>query len=109
MRNRNLTSKWIVVHYLQKFIIDPNYSLTFFQQDVMIDFMVHVSLTKCFKAKQRALEVVFGNHKEQYSKIYEYFNELRQTNVDTTTIFFLECKVFKGMHVCMFTSYERWV
>ena len=67
----------------------------------MIDFVVHVSLTKCFKAKQRVLEVVFGNHKEQYYKIYEYLNELRQTNVGTITICFLECRLFKRMYVCL--------
>ena len=85
----------------QKFITDPNYSLTLLQQDVMTDFVVHVSLTKCFKAKQIALEVVFGNHKEKYNKIYEYLNELRETNIGTTTIYFLKCRLFKRMYVCL--------
>ena len=72
-----MTSKWMAMHYLKKFMTDPNYSLTFLQQDVMTDFMIHVSLTKCFKVKQRAHEIVFGKHNEQYSKIYKYLNELR--------------------------------
>ena len=67
----------------------------------MTDFVIHVSLTKCFKAKQRAHEIVFGKHNEQYSKIYEYLNELRQTNVESTTICFLECRLFKRMYVCL--------
>ena len=101
MKNRNLTSKWMAMHYLQKFITDPNYSLTSLQQDVMTDFVVHASLTKCFKAKQIALEVVFGNHKEKYNKIYEYLNELRETNIGTITIYFLKCRLFKRMYVCL--------
>ena len=72
----------------------------------MIDFVVHVSLTKCFKAKQRVLEVVFGNHKEQYYKIYEYLNEIRKTNGGTTIICFLECKLFKKMYVCMYVCLQ---
>ena len=59
-------------HYLQKFITDPNYFLTSLQQDVMTDFVSSVSLTKCNRAKKRALEIIFGNHKEQYSRIYDY-------------------------------------
>ena len=87
------------MHYLQKFMNDPNYSLTSLQQDVMTDSVIHVSLTKCFKAKQKALKVVFGKHNEQYSKIYEYLNELRKTNVESTTIYLLECRLFKRMYV----------
>ena len=65
----------------------------------MTDFVIHVSLTKCFKAKQKALEVEFGKHNEQYSKIYEYLNELKQTNARSITIYFLECRLFKMMYV----------
>ena len=67
---------------------DCNYALTYLQQDVITKFGIHVSLTKCFKAKQRAHEIVFGKHNEQYSKIYEYLKELRQKNVGSITIFF---------------------
>ena len=91
----------MVVNYLQKFIFDPNYSLTSLQQNVITDFVIHVSLTKCFKVKQIAHEVVFGNHNEKYSKIYEYLNEIRQTNIGITTICFLECRLFKKMYVCL--------
>ena len=91
----------MVVHYLQMFITDPNYSLTSLQQDVMTNFVVHVSLIKCFKVKQIALAVVFGTHNEQYSMNYEYLIEPKQKNVGTTTICFLECRLFKMMYVCL--------
>ena len=67
----------------------------------MTNFVIHVSLTKCFKTKQRAHKIVFGKHNEQYSKIYEYLNKLRQTNVRSTTICFLKCRLFKRMYVCL--------
>ena len=43
--------------YLQKFVTDPNYFLASLQQDVMTDFVISVSLTKCSRAKKRALEI----------------------------------------------------
>ena len=77
IKNRNMISNWMARHYLQKFVTDLNYSLTSLQQDVMADFVISASLTKCNGAKKRRLQIVFGNHKEQCFKIYDYLEELR--------------------------------
>ncbi|KAH1064613.1 hypothetical protein J1N35_029600 [Gossypium stocksii] len=74
-KNRNVTSAWIGKHYKEKFIADPYYSLKSLQQDVKRDFCCLVSLTKCRRAKLRALELIEGAHKAQYEKIYEYLLE----------------------------------
>ncbi|XP_052485119.1 uncharacterized protein LOC128040413 [Gossypium raimondii] len=74
-KNRNVTSAWIGEHYKEKFIVDPDYSLKSLQQDVKRDLCCIVSLTKCRRAKLRALELIEGAHKAQYEKIYEYFLE----------------------------------
>ncbi|XVF67888.1 hypothetical protein PTKIN_Ptkin10aG0158200 [Pterospermum kingtungense] len=103
MKNRNITSRWIAKHYLHKFITDPKYSITSLQQDVKIDFLITVSLTKCTKARQMALKIVNGNQKEQYSKICEYLNEIRVTNKGSITICFLEARLFQRMYVCLDT------
>ncbi|XP_039128981.1 uncharacterized protein LOC120265150 [Dioscorea cayenensis subsp. rotundata] len=70
-------------------------------QDVRSDFNLLVSLSKCHRAKLIALELVLGNAKEQYAKIYDYLEELRKTNVGTTTICHLDCRLFLRMYVCM--------
>ncbi|KAH1130372.1 hypothetical protein J1N35_001750 [Gossypium stocksii] len=45
------------------------------KQDVKRDFCCLVSLTKCRRAKLRALELIEGAHKAQYEKVYEYLLE----------------------------------
>ncbi|KAH1056073.1 hypothetical protein J1N35_034138 [Gossypium stocksii] len=62
-------------YYKEKFIVDPNYSLKSLQQDVKRDLCCIVSLTKCRRAKLKALELIEGAHKAQYEKIYEYLLE----------------------------------
>ncbi|XP_039138855.1 uncharacterized protein LOC120276195 [Dioscorea cayenensis subsp. rotundata] len=57
--------------------------------------------SKCYRAKTLALEVVFGNAKEQYSRIYDYLQELWETNEGTTTICRLEARLFLRMYVCL--------
>lgn len=71
MKNKNITAKFIARHFFKKFVTDPHYSLTSLQQKVMNEFVVSVPLSKCYRAKEMALEVVYENHKEQYCKIYE--------------------------------------
>ncbi|KAH1033541.1 hypothetical protein J1N35_045715 [Gossypium stocksii] len=74
-KNRNVTAAWIGEQYKEKFIADPNYSLKSLQQDVKRDFCCLVSLTKCRRAKLRALELIERARKAQYEKIYEYLLE----------------------------------
>ncbi|XVF50847.1 hypothetical protein PTKIN_Ptkin04bG0136700 [Pterospermum kingtungense] len=100
-KNKNITSTFIAKHYLDKFMTDPHYLITLLQQDVMNEFSHHVSLTKCIWTRLKALEIVNGNHKEQYGKIYEYLSELQVTNKGTTIICKLDCRLFQRMYVCL--------
>ncbi|KAK5772696.1 hypothetical protein PVK06_048990 [Gossypium arboreum] len=98
-KNRNVTSAWIGEQYKEKFIADSDYSLKSLQQDVKRDFCCLVSLTKCRRAKLRALELIEGAHKAQYEKIYEYLLEVRTQNEGTTTICYLDNRLFQRMYV----------
>ncbi|KAH1090630.1 hypothetical protein J1N35_017887 [Gossypium stocksii] len=100
-KNRNVTAAWIGEQYKEKFIADPNYSLKSLQQDVKRDFCCLVSLTKCRRAKLRALELIEGAHKAQYEKVYEYLLEVRTQNEGTTTICYLDNRLFQRMYVCL--------
>lgn len=64
-----------------------------------LEFNLLVTLSKCYRAKLLALEIVFGNAKEQYAMIYDYLGELRQTNQGTTAICFLKCILFLRLYV----------
>ncbi|KAK8705434.1 hypothetical protein V6N13_049037 [Hibiscus sabdariffa] len=55
----------------------------------------------CLRAKNLALEMVFGSHNEQYSMIYEYLGEIRKTNPGSTTILMLDESVFLRMFICL--------
>ncbi|KAK5794658.1 hypothetical protein PVK06_035897 [Gossypium arboreum] len=100
-KNRNVTSAWIGEQYKEKFVANSDYSLKSLQQDVKRDFCCLVSLTKCRRAKLRALELIEGAHKAQYEKIYEYLLEVRTQNEGTTTICYLDNRLFQRMYVCL--------
>ncbi|KAK5819438.1 hypothetical protein PVK06_024438 [Gossypium arboreum] len=109
MKNKNITSKWMARHYLHKFQVDPNYSLTFLRNDIRVDFGTIVSRTKCMRAKIRPLELVQGNHKAQYANIYDYLLELRRSNLGTTTICKLDCRLFQRLYICLEACKSGWL
>ncbi|KAK8627538.1 hypothetical protein V6N13_135147 [Hibiscus sabdariffa] len=101
LKNKHVTSKWIATEYFHKFLADCNYPPTYLVKDVYKDHSAVVSLTKCQRARDYALEKIMGSQKQQYVKIYDYLSELRQTNRGTTTICYLNECLFQRMYVCM--------
>ncbi|KAK8639792.1 hypothetical protein V6N13_138161 [Hibiscus sabdariffa] len=67
----------------------------------MSDHVYHVSYGKCLRAKNLALEMVLGSHKEQYYMVYDYLGEIRKTNPGSTTILMLDDRVFLRMYICL--------
>ncbi|KAK8632313.1 hypothetical protein V6N13_072707 [Hibiscus sabdariffa] len=101
LKNKHITSKWIATKYFHKFLTDCNYPPTYLVKDVYKDHNFVVSLTKCQRARDYALEQIMGSQKQQYVKIYDYLAELRQTNRGTITICHLNERLFQRMYVCM--------
>ncbi|KAK8716727.1 hypothetical protein V6N13_044029 [Hibiscus sabdariffa] len=100
-KNRNCTSKWLAREYIEKFIVEPNYSAKSLKKDVMKDHILQVPRSKCIRAKKMALEMIHGNQEKQYARIYDYLAELRGTNSGTTTICHLDNRLFVSMYVCL--------
>ncbi|KAE8697122.1 hypothetical protein F3Y22_tig00110633pilonHSYRG00145 [Hibiscus syriacus] len=80
---------------------NPQYPITALRQDVLEDYVYIVSLSKCLRAKNLALDMVLGSHKGQYSKIYDYLGELRSFNPRSITILKLDNRVFERMYICL--------
>ncbi|MFQ6625624.1 hypothetical protein Gotur_005708 [Gossypium turneri] len=53
------------------------------------------------RAKPRVLELIEGAHKAQYENIYEYLFEVKTQNEGTTTIYYLDNRLFQRIYVCL--------
>ncbi|KAE8735657.1 hypothetical protein F3Y22_tig00000340pilonHSYRG01097 [Hibiscus syriacus] len=71
------------------------------RQDVLEDHVYKMSLSKCLRAKNLALDMVLGSHKGQYSKIYDYLGEIRSSNPGSKTILKLDNRVFERMYISL--------
>ncbi|KAK8692044.1 hypothetical protein V6N13_075528 [Hibiscus sabdariffa] len=81
-KNPNITSNFMAKQYLDVFHIDPNYSAKSLKKDVFKDYNISFHLSKCYRAKNLALEMLHGNVKEQYKKLYDYLAELRWMSLE---------------------------
>ena len=60
-----------------------------------------------YKARKRAAENIQGSHKEQYRKIWDYSETLKEKNVETTTLLDMErpclnvTVTFQRLYVCL--------
>ncbi|KAK8543725.1 hypothetical protein V6N13_025896 [Hibiscus sabdariffa] len=100
-KNLNLSTKMIAKKYLHLFVADRNFKPRPLREAVIHDYIYPVPLTKCYRAKQFAIELIEGKHKSQYSRIYDYLSELRLTNPGTTTVCQLDDRVFQRMYICL--------
>ncbi|KAK8618216.1 hypothetical protein V6N13_132217 [Hibiscus sabdariffa] len=107
-KNRNATYKWLAKTYIENNMAKPKYSTRHLKRDVMSDHLYKVSLSKCLRAKNLALEMVLGSHKGQYLMIYDYLGEIRTSNLGSTTILMLDNRVFLRVYICLHACKESY-
>ena len=86
---------------------NPSWSVSSFMETVEKDYNTGVSRQQVYRAKERTLRQIEGIYTEQYSRIWDYCEELRKTNPGTTTK--VQCDfneqlghpVFQRLYVCL--------
>ncbi|KAK8644218.1 hypothetical protein V6N13_123530 [Hibiscus sabdariffa] len=109
-KNINLTSKTIDKKYLHLFVADRNLKLAALREAVMHDYVFPVPQSKCYRAREMALEIIVGKHKSQYSRLYDYIAELRLSNPGTTTFLELlaeDLGLTNSYHVSFMTDKQK--
>ncbi|KAH7840068.1 hypothetical protein Vadar_012288 [Vaccinium darrowii] len=79
-----VSSKFLAAKLVKKVRDQPNIRLSKIQEKVHEKFVVHISRSKAYRAKTKALNEVEGSHKEQYASLWDYCNELRRSNPGST-------------------------
>ncbi|KAK8632300.1 hypothetical protein V6N13_072694 [Hibiscus sabdariffa] len=101
MKNKNITSKFLAKTYLHRWQRDRNYSDKLLRQEAEEDFVAIIPQSKCLRAKRYAMGILDGSYKEQFSKMYDYLGELRETNSGIRTICKLDARLFQRVYVCL--------
>ncbi|XP_020266494.1 uncharacterized protein LOC109841982 [Asparagus officinalis] len=85
-KNRLITDNWIAHVYLDKILRDPKMKPSNILFDIYENFQINVSLKKCRRGKEKALNEVQGLMQRQYGLLKPYMKELMRSNVGTTCV-----------------------
>ncbi|XP_048229493.1 uncharacterized protein LOC125369992 [Ricinus communis] len=97
------TTKWLADELLNEFRKKPNYSVAEMDYDLMIKYVMKVSICSCYKAKKLALVKLRGSIEVHYAKLRSYMHELKK--VDRKGCFDLEYNmeednsIFQGLYI----------
>ncbi|KAM3358873.1 hypothetical protein P3S68_021806 [Capsicum galapagoense] len=101
IRNKMCNPLWICKHYKDRVMSDPSIKLHQIQVLLRKDYGLYVSKITCRKAKIRIMNEHFGDFVEEFSRLYDYAEQLRTTNPGTTVSIRTSKNVVPGKEVFM--------
>ncbi|KAI9180982.1 hypothetical protein LWI28_009981 [Acer negundo] len=104
-KNRHANSAWLSKRYTKELRLGGNFKMSDFLGQVGKDFVVQPSRTQVYKAKLKAGEIIEGSLSTQYSKLWDYAEELKKTNPRSTVVIDTELMPddktkFKRIYIC---------
>ncbi|XP_020411996.1 uncharacterized protein LOC18788539 [Prunus persica] len=84
--NPTVKSTWISKKYVHSLKSNPQWPVKSFKETVEKDYNTGVSRQQVYRAKYKALKLIEGSFNEQYSRVWDYCEELRKTNPGTTAM-----------------------
>ena len=70
------TSSWSAKRYLERIRDDPDWKAKSLKTTLRRELCLDVGKSKIYTLKQKALELLSGSYKEQYSRLWDYCNIL---------------------------------
>ncbi|GJW65268.1 vinorine synthase-like protein [Tanacetum coccineum] len=95
-----VTYKWIAKQFAFKIIKDPTISYRSIQELTKKKFLINVSISQCKRAKQRALFDHEGGLIEHYSRLWDYRQQLLDTNHAMKEGWSAGCRKVIGLDGC---------
>ena len=79
-----LTAKWLGERYIEKIKANPHIPLAAIRQCVDEDFGLKIGRMKAYRAREHALDGIFGSAATQYKNLFYYKAELERTHPDSS-------------------------
>ncbi|KAL8515383.1 hypothetical protein ACS0TY_014184 [Phlomoides rotata] len=98
---KNVKSTWLGEKYIPDFPNEPKRKVDGWRKRVMKELNVKISRQQAYRAKNIALGMIDGRPDEQYSKLWDYAQELRNSNLNSIIVLDNDDEGrFRAMYVC---------
>ncbi|KAH0977423.1 hypothetical protein GBA52_027142 [Prunus armeniaca] len=82
--NPHVNCVYIAQKYIDRIMDEPDITIKNLKKAVKRDLGYNVSDSQCSRAKRKAKKIIEGTYMEQYSRLWEYCDEVKATNVGST-------------------------
>ena len=79
-----MKSSYLANKYLERFRIQSSWKPSELVMQVRKDLNIQISISQAYWAKRKAMEIINGSTVEQYSRLWDYTEEIRRTNEGST-------------------------
>ncbi|KAL3849567.1 hypothetical protein ACJIZ3_011449 [Penstemon smallii] len=100
--SKHCTSKFLAKKYQNHIRSNPELPVYSMQEIMQMENQTLLSISKMYRAKKHAAKLINGTESEQYAKLWDYCEEIRRTNSNTTVK--IKCKHVIGSGECTFKS-----
>ncbi|KAG5579695.1 hypothetical protein H5410_050322 [Solanum commersonii] len=113
-RNKLCTPIWISKHYKERIMSEPTIKLHQIQSLIQKQYGLYVSKTSCRKTKLRVMNEQMGDFREEFSRLYDYAEQLKTTNPGTTVSIRTSKntipgkEVFMSIYICVSSLKSGW-
>ena len=97
----------IAADYINEFRTNPKLSAEQIQQQLSLNGL-RVTKTKCQSARQIMRHIISDEYAEQFTRMYDYVEELRKTNPGSTVILGTKDRVFEKFYTCFASQKMGW-
>lgn len=104
---KNVKTNWLCERYIDRFKSDPKRTVKGFRMDVIKELRCNVSKDQAYRAKRKALKEIEGSPDYQYTKLWDYAEEIKRSNPGSTVVLGTEEDQdgehrFSRMYICFY-------
>ncbi|GMY06045.1 hypothetical protein FCV25MIE_01284 [Fagus crenata] len=85
-KNPKMTTKFLAKKLVGRVKDQPDIKLRSIQKKVRKKYVTHISQSKAYRAKAKAMDILESSHIEQYNMLWDYCEELRRFNPGSTVL-----------------------
>ncbi|XP_022886518.1 uncharacterized protein LOC111402448 [Olea europaea var. sylvestris] len=100
-KNFRVTSSYLADRYLVDWRAEQNMSVTVFMERVKQDGLGDISAWQAYRSKEKALEKIRGSVVEHYKLLWDYYEEIKRTNIGTTALVEGHAGEFRWLYICI--------
>ena len=99
--NKNMKQYWLTEQYLEMIQFNPTWHVDSFMDTIEAEWKHGCSKMKAYRAMTVAMKIIEGKHAEQYTRLWDFAEEINKTNSGSTVKIKLDKGRFQRMYVCL--------